>query len=82
MFVLFKLIIINKVTFIFEQMSAIGSCQVSCPVKFFIYFSFIFILRFAPIMFLSWINALMAQIVTNFLSCSVSIHTITSMIES
>ena len=33
MFVLFKLIIINKVTFVFEQMSAIGSCHVSRPVK-------------------------------------------------
>ena len=80
MFVLFKLVIINKVTFVFEQMPAIGSCHVSCPVKFVIYFFYIFILRSSPIISPSWNNALIAQIVRYFLSCSVSIYTITAMI--
>ena len=80
MFVPFKLKNLNKVTFVFEQMPAIGSCHVSCPVKFVIYFSFIFILRFSPIMSPSWNNASIAQILRYFLSCSVSIYTIIAMI--
>ena len=66
MFVLFKFIIINKVTFVFEQMSAIGSRHVSCPEKFIIYLPFVFILGFSPITFISWNNTLIAQIEFHF----------------
>ena len=77
MFVLLKFVIVSKVTFAFEQMSAIGSCHISRPVKMSF---FVFIFRFFPITFISWNNALITQVVLNSLSCSVSIQAITAMI--
>ena len=35
MFKLLKLVIINKVAFVFEQIPSIGPCHVSCPVNSF-----------------------------------------------